>query len=115
MDDEYVIFGSGDEIDAEFADSDLPALPPHWKRDYFFYASGYVKDMDFYEALPFTIAQLPFHSMSSYPYPPNEHFPEDTQRLDYLLEWNDRFEPGDRTQLFQFHYMPIKSEPTSAR
>jgi Flp pilus assembly protein TadD len=115
LDDEYVIFGSGDEIDAEFSDAVLPALPPHWKRDYFFYANGYVKDMDFYEALPFTIAQLPFQSMSSYPYPWKEHFPEDIQRLDYRLDWNDRFESGDRTQLFQFHYIPVESEPMAVQ
>ena len=114
-DDKYVIFGSGDEIDAEFSDASLPALPPHWKRDYLFYANGYVKDMDFHEALPFTVAQLPFQSMSSYPYPRNEHFPEDIQSRDYRLEWNDRFESGNRTQLFQFHYMPVRSEPTAAR
>jgi hypothetical protein len=50
--------------------------------------------------------------MTSYPYPRSEHFPEDKERLDYGLDWNDRFESGDRTQLFQFHYMPVKSEPT---
>jgi hypothetical protein len=112
LDDAYVIFGSGDEIDAEFSDAALPALPPHWKRDYFFYANGYVKDMDFYEASPFTVAQLPFRSMSSYPYPENEHFPEDTKRLDDGLDWNDRFESGNPTQLFQFHYKPVTSNPT---
>jgi hypothetical protein len=112
LDDAYVIFGSGDEIDAEFSDAALPALPPHWKRDYFFYANGYVKDMDFYEASPFTVAQLPFRSMTSYPYPENEHFPEDTKRLDDGLDWNDRFESGNPTQLFQFHYKPVTSNPT---
>jgi tetratricopeptide (TPR) repeat protein len=112
-DDEYVIFGSGDEIDAEFSDAALPALPPHWKRDYFFYADGFVKDMDFYEAMPFTVAELPFHRMSGYPYPQNEHFPESTRSVGYRLDWNDRFESGDRTQLHQFHYMPATSEPTT--
>lgn len=111
QDDEYVIFGSGEEIDAEFSDAALPALPPHWKRDYLFYANGYVKDMDFYEALPFTVAQLPFRAMSTYPYPQSEHFPEDKRRLDYQLKWNNRFESGNRIQLFQFHYMPVMSEP----
>jgi hypothetical protein len=115
LDDEYVIFGSGDEVDAEFSDASLPALPPHWKRDYLFYADGYVKDMDFHEASPFTVAQLPFQSMSSYPYPQSEHFPEDMQSLDYRLKWNDRFESGDRTQLFQFHYAPVRSEPMAAQ
>ncbi len=27
-----------------------------WKRDYFFYANGYVKDMDWWDASPFTVA-----------------------------------------------------------
>ena len=114
-DDEYVIFGSGDEIDAEFSDAALPALPPHWKRDYLFYANGYVKDMDFYEALPFTVAQLPFHKMSSYPYPSSEHFPEDRGIQAYRLDWNDRFESGNRSQLFQFRYLPATLEPPPAQ
>jgi hypothetical protein len=114
-DDKYVIFGSGEEIAAEFSDASLPVLPAHWKRDYLFYANGYVKDMDFHEALPFTVAQLPFQSMSRYPYPQTEHFPEDMQSIDYRLDWNDRFESGDRTQLFQFHYAPVRSEPMSAQ
>ncbi|HEY1963750.1 MAG TPA: hypothetical protein VGG59_02415, partial [Acidobacteriaceae bacterium] len=114
-DDEYVIFGSGDEIDAEFSEAPLPALPPHWKRDYFFYADGFVKDMDFYEAMPFTVAELPFHKMSGYPYPQNEHFPESPRSVGYRLDWNDRFESGDRTQLHQFHYFPATSEPATSQ
>ena len=112
-DDQFVIFGSGEEIDAEFSDAALPLLPPHWRRDYFFYADGFVKDMDFYEALPFTVSQMPFHGMSTYPYPKSEHYPESENTLDYQLNWNDRFETGDRTQLFQFHYAPTTSESTS--
>ena len=46
IDNHYVIFGSGEEIDAEFSDASLPLLPAGWKRDYFFYANGFVKDMD---------------------------------------------------------------------
>ena len=115
-DDQYVIFGSGEEIDAEFSDAHLPALPPHWKRDYFFYADGYVKDMDFYEAMPFTVAELPFRGMTQYPYPTSEHYPESAANLKYRLDWNDRFESGDRTQLYQFHYQaaaltPIQPHP----
>ena len=110
-DDQFVIFGSGEEIDAEFSDAHLPKLPPHWKRDYFFYADGFVKDMDFYEALPFTVSQMPFHGMSAYPYPNHEQYPETETTLGYRLGWNDRFETGDRTQLFQFRYAPTASEP----
>ena len=110
-DDHYVIFGSGEDIDAEFSDAALPPLPAHWKRDYFFYADGFVKDMDFYEALPFTVAQLPFHEMSTYPYPLQEHYPDDAATVEYRLDWNDRFESGSRTQAYQFRYRPTTSEP----
>lgn len=110
-DNQYVIFGSGEEIDAEFSATSLPALPAHWKRDYFFYANGFVKDMDFYEALPFTVAQMPFHEMSTYPYPAREHYPENPSTLQYRLDWNDRFESGDRKQRFQFDYRPAALQP----
>lgn len=110
-DNQYVIFGSGEDIDAEFSDAALPALPAHWKRDYFFYADGFVKDMDFYEALPFTVAELPFHEMSTYPYPAREHYPDNANTVNYHLDWNDRFESGDRTQSYQFRYRPTASEP----
>jgi hypothetical protein len=114
-DNHYVIFGSGEDIDAEFSDAALPPLPTGWKRDYFFYADGFVKDMDFYEALPFTVAQMPFHGMTSYPYPSREHFPDDAGTLTYRLDWNDRVESGDRTQRFQFNYQPANSEPMVER
>jgi hypothetical protein len=111
QDNQYVIFGSGEDIDAEFNTATLPALPPDWKRDYFFYVDGYVKDMDFYEALPFTVAQMPFAAMSSYPYSSDEHYPEDDKTINYRLDWNSRFETGQRTQLYQFHYKPSASSP----
>jgi lipoprotein NlpI len=115
VDNQYVIFGSGEEIDAEFSAAPLRPLPPHWKRDYFFYANGFVKDMDFYEALPFTVAQMPFHQMTTYPYPASEHYPETTDSLKYQLNWNDRFESGDRIQSYQFHYVPTISQPIVAQ
>jgi Tfp pilus assembly protein PilF len=111
IDNRYVIFGSGEEIDAEFSNASLPPLPSGWKRDYFFYANGFVKDMDFYEAMPFTVAEMPFHEMSTYPYSTNEHYPEDNRSVQYRLNWNDRFESGDRKQRFQFNYQPTESQP----
>jgi tetratricopeptide (TPR) repeat protein len=111
VDNQFAIFGSGEELAAEFDASALPPLPPHWKRDYFFYANGYVKDMDFYDASPFTVSQLPFHGMSKYPYPARESFPEDGKSVAYQLNWNDRFDNGNPSQSFRFDYEPRPSTP----
>ncbi len=111
IDDRYAIFGSGEEIATEFDVSKLPALPAHWKRDYFFYANGYVKDMDWWDASPFTVAQLPFHKMSAYPYPASEKFPDDADALNYQLNWNDRFDTGDPVRSYRFDYQALPSLP----
>jgi Tfp pilus assembly protein PilF len=111
IDDRYAIFGSGEEIATEFDATRLPALPAHWKRDYFFYANGYVKDMDWWDASPFTVAQLPFHTMTAYPYPSNEKFPDDSSALDYRLKWNDRFDSGEPVRSYRFNYQERPSTP----
>ena len=94
IDNQFVILGTGEDIDAEFDSAALPPLRKGWKRDYFFYANGFVKDMDFYEATPFTVADMPFHGMSTYPYPVGQHYPDDARADEYRFEWNDRFESG---------------------
>jgi len=111
IDDRYAIFGSGEEIAAEFDTAKLPALPAHWKRDYFFYANGYVKDMDWWDASPFTVEQLPFHKMVAYPYPGSEEFPLDAQSLAYQLNWNDRWDSGDPVRSYRFDYRLMHSTP----
>jgi len=111
IDDRFVILGSGEEIAAEFDAAKLPSLPGHWKRDYFFYANGFVKDMDWWDASPFTVAQLPFHGMSAYPYPSNEKYPDDAESLGYQLNWNDRFESGDPVRSYRFNYRFLPSTP----
>jgi hypothetical protein len=111
IDDRYAIFGSGEEIAAEFDAAKLPALPARWKRDYFFYANGFVKDMDWWDASPFTVAQLPFHTMSAYPYPESEKFPDDADALDYQLNWNDRFDSGEPVRSYRFDYRLLPSTP----
>jgi hypothetical protein len=115
IDDRFVIFGSGEEIAAEFDASQLPALPAHWKRDYFFYANGFVKDMDWWDASPFTVAQLPFHTMSAYPYPANEKFPDNGDALDYQLNWNGRFDSGEPLRSYRFEYRQMPSTPAEDR
>ncbi|MGA8089305.1 MAG: FG-GAP-like repeat-containing protein [Terracidiphilus sp.] len=111
VDDRYAIFGSGEEIATEFDAAELPVLPAGWKRDYFFYANGYVKDMDWWDAMPFTVAQLPFHKMSKYPYPASEKFPDDAQAIDYQLKWNDRFDSGEPVRSYRFDYKLMPSTP----
>jgi tetratricopeptide (TPR) repeat protein len=111
VDDTFVIFGTGEDMDLEFAAGSLPALPSGWSRDFFFYANGFVKDMDFYEASPFEVGALPFHGMSTYPYPAGEHYPTDAAHTAYQLEYNTRFEPGTTGRPFQFDYVPHVSIP----
>jgi len=111
IDDRFAIFGSGEEIAAEFDAAALPPLPVHWKRDYFFYANGFVKDMDWWDGSPFTVAQLPFHSMSTYPYPDSEKYPDDAGAVDYQLNWNDRFDSGDPVRSYRFDYRSLPSSP----
>jgi len=111
VDDEFVIFGTGEDMDLEFSAAALPALPKGWSRDYFFYANGFVKDMDFYEARPFSVGSLPFHGMSSYPYPATEHYPTDAAHTAYQLEYNTRFESGTVDRSFKFDYIPFASKP----
>jgi hypothetical protein len=111
VDEAFVIFGSGEDIDVEFNTASLPSLPHGWKRDYFFYANGFVKDMDFYEGSPFTVADMPFHGMSTYPYPASEHYPINDQRMIYELEWNDRFDSGRGAQHYGFNYQPQAMQP----
>jgi tetratricopeptide (TPR) repeat protein len=111
IDDRFAIFGSGEEIAAEFDSTRLQSLPPHWKRDYFFYANGFVKDMDWWDGSPFTVAQLPFHGMSTYPYPKTETYPDDAQSLDYQLNWNDRFDSGEPVRSYRFDYRQLPSTP----
>jgi hypothetical protein len=111
VDNRFAIFGSGEEIAAEFETAKLPALPPSWKRDYFFYANGFVKDMDWWDASPFTVAQLPFHGMSAYPYPASEEFPDDADALKYQLDWNDRWDSGEPVRSYRFDYRAMPATP----
>jgi hypothetical protein len=113
IDNRFAIFGSGEEIAAEFDAAKLPWLPAHWKRDYFFYANGFVKDMDWWDASPFTVAQMPFHGMSAYPYPENESYPDDADALGYQLNWNDRFDSGEPVRSYRFDFQLRPSSPAT--
>jgi hypothetical protein len=104
LDDQFVVFGSGDEVRLDFDPANLPALPQGWVRDYFFAAFGYEKDMDFYAAEGNFVAPLPFLSMSGYPYAPKQSFPLDDAHLNYLLQYNTRYMSGNEQRGYAFDY-----------
>jgi len=103
-DDKFVVFGSGEEVVLDFDASNLPKLPDGWKRDYLFYANGFVKDMDFYAADAFTVDPLPFHKMGIYPDPPRSEYPLDARSLQYLLEYNTRYQSGNGVSEYRYVY-----------
>ena len=103
-DDEYVIFGSGDEVAIEFDATHTPDLPSGWKRDYFFYADGFAKDMDFYAAHGDTVSPLPFHTLAPYPYPEGAGYPSDDRHLQWQIEYNTRGVAGPAGSIFRFQY-----------
>jgi Flp pilus assembly protein TadD len=102
-DDRFVVFGSGDELQLEFDPAQLPVLPKGWKRDYFFFADGYEKDMDFYAAEGDLVYPLPFHGMSEYPYS-KEAFPSDDTHINDLLNYDTRFSSGAPSTSYRFTY-----------
>jgi tetratricopeptide (TPR) repeat protein len=108
-DDEYAIFGSGDEVAVDFDATRLPDLPAGWTRDYFFYADGFAKDMDFYAKYGETVAPLPFHTLVPYPYPAGIAYPQDDEHLKYQLQYNTRGIAGPASQSFRFNY-PVKPQ-----
>jgi hypothetical protein len=90
VDDRLVIMDSGDELALRFAASAFPPLKPGWTRDYLLKVDGWAKDRDPNTAFSTTVEPLPFHAMSVYPYPRNEHFPDDAAHRKYRAEYNTR-------------------------
>ncbi|HEV2021054.1 MAG TPA: FG-GAP-like repeat-containing protein [Terriglobales bacterium] len=102
--DKFVIFGSGDEVALEFDPTTLPAPPAGWTRDYFFFADGFEKDMDFYAFHGQTVEPLPYHAMGRYPYPADHSYPAAAPYVDYQLDYNTRGESGKAVRGFRFSY-----------
>ena len=90
VDDMYVILNAGDEITVEFDASRLPPLKAGWIRDFILYSDGWDKDGDVNTLTSQTVEPLPFHGMSTYPYPKTEHYPDDVAHQRYRLEYNTR-------------------------
>jgi tetratricopeptide (TPR) repeat protein len=105
-DDRFVVFSSGEGVKLNFDPRKLPALPAGWIRDYFFYADGFEKDMDFYAAHAFTVEPLPRHGLLSYPYPVGQEYPADDQHLGYELDYNNRPRSDRLPDDLRYHYRP---------
>ncbi len=103
-DDRFAIIASGDEVALEFDPSSLPSVRPGWSRDYFLYADGFAKDMDFYEALSGTVEPLPFHAMPRYPYGAGAHYPDSMEYRRYRLDYNTRYVGGDGVVTYRALY-----------
>ncbi len=89
-DDMPVIMGSGDELRLLFNPASLPVLKPGWKRDFLLLVDGWAKDADANTAFSTSVAPLPFHAMSAYPWRAGEHYPDDAVHRKYQKEYNTR-------------------------
>jgi Tfp pilus assembly protein PilF len=105
-DDRFVVFSSGEGVKLDFDPHKLRALPAGWVRDYFFYANGFEKDLDFYAAHAFTVEPLPRHSLLPYPYPEGKDYPADAEHLRYQLEYNIRQRSDRMPSTLRYHFAP---------
>jgi len=107
-DDKFTVFGSGDGVKLEFDPAGLAKLPIGWVRDYFFYANGFEKDLDFYAAYAFTVEPLPKHGLASYPYAEGKEYPLDEEHLKYELEYNTRSRSDRMPENLRYDYSAPK-------
>ena len=89
-DDQYVIVGRGEEIAIAFDASDLPPLEEGFVRSLLLHTDGFCKDMDPYTSYPDTVAPLPFHAMSAYPYGTSESYPDTEATRRYRTAYQTR-------------------------
>lgn len=89
-DDRFVIMGAGDEIELRFASAHLPPLAPGWTRDYLLLVDGWAKENEANTAFGDSVAPLPFHAMSGYPYRTDEHYPRTPQHQADLERYHTR-------------------------
>jgi hypothetical protein len=89
-DDMYVIMAPGDEATVEFDAQGASPPPPGWRRTFFLYSDGWIKDADLNTAFGNTVGPLPFHAIQAYPYAPGESYPSDAARRQYLDQYNTR-------------------------
>ena len=89
-DDCYVIMGRGEELTLRFGVDSFEPIAAGCTRTFLLKTDSYCKDMDLHTAYPNTVGPLPFHGMSSYPYGPGEHYPENPKTKAYREKYNTR-------------------------
>ncbi len=89
-DDQFVIFGAGDELTADFDATALPKLQDGWRRSFVLRTWGYCKSADVLTAHPDTVEPLPFRAMSGYPFQADESPVDRTGQADYVRSFNTR-------------------------
>lgn len=89
-DSKYIIMNAGDEVTVEFDVDGVPEVPEGWVRDFLIYSTGWLKDADINTATGQTVAPLPFHGMSRYPYGSEESYPNSMEYREYLRDYNTR-------------------------
>ena len=85
-DDRFVIMDTGDDLAMSFAEPSAPVTG--FERTYVLHTDG------FHDTQSASVDPLPFHAMSSYPYPDSERYPSDEFHTRYLAEWNTRIKDG---------------------
>jgi hypothetical protein len=88
-DNRFVIGRKGDSLKLLFNVTEFGPVPEGMERDYFVVVSCWFK-VPGLPYLPFTVDPLPFHDMSSFPYPHTENYPYNEANLSYLEEYNIR-------------------------
>jgi len=93
FDDCYAIFGRGDEVTLRFPAAAFGPVPPGCRRSFLLKTAGYTKDMDLFSAHGDTVEPLPFAGMRSYPYGPDQRYPETEKTRSYRRRYNTRVVP----------------------
>ena len=89
IDDQLLIFGSGDELRLLFA-ANLEPPPPGYERDYLLLVDGWAKDGDANTAYGQSVEPLPYHLMPQYPYHAPAAFPADEEHRRWRELYNVR-------------------------
>jgi Tfp pilus assembly protein PilF len=88
-DNNYVIANAGDEVTMNFR-TPGSVVPDGWKRDFFIYTVGWVKDGDMNTATGNTVEPLPYHGLEEYPYEHPSVFSLDETLKEYRRIYNTR-------------------------